>query len=103
MNLSLKGESPFASQQKELSINLDDSFFLFSLKKKVRTMYQLYKCRCRKEFILITECIEDNKGYLVCPYCSSRRITKEGKYNSLKECMNHSVYKRVNGSLKQIK
>lgn len=66
-------------------------------------MYQLYKCRCRKEFILITECIEDNKGYLVCPYCSSRRITKEGKYNSLKECMNHSVYKRVNGSLKQIK
>lgn len=33
----------------------------------------------------------------------AKRLRKQGKYNSLKECMNHSVYKRVNGSLKQIK
>lgn len=68
-------------------------------------MYQLYKCKCKKEFILITECIENNKGhFLNCPYCGNKKIKEEGKYNSLKECMNdHDIYKRINGALRQIR
>lgn len=65
-------------------------------------MYQLYKCRCKKEFILITEYIDDNH-FISCPYCGSRKIRREGKYDSLKECMNnHDIYKRINGALRQI-
>lgn len=67
-------------------------------------MYKLYKCKCKKEFILITECINENKGYLSCPYCGSKKIKEEGKYSSLNECMkNHDIYKRINGALRQIR
>lgn len=70
-------------------------------------MYQLYKCRCRREFILIDEQLNEaiSKGiYITCPYCSSKYIRLEGKYESLKQCMDgHNIYKKINGAYKQIR
>ena len=50
-------------------------------------MYETYKCICGREFIVLTdEAREANKRgiYLTCPYCSSKRIRIEGKYESMK-------------------
>lgn len=33
-------------------------------------------CMCGKEFVLLSEELENTKGYLVCPYCSSRKVKK---------------------------
>ncbi len=58
-------------------------------------------CNCRKEFVLLSEELENTNGYLVCPYCSSRKIKKENVADNLKECMNERSYIRVNGALRQ--
>ena len=58
-------------------------------------------CSCRKEFVLLSEDIESLKGYLVCPYCSSRKIKKENVADNLKECMNERSYIRIKGALRQ--
>ncbi|MBY6965308.1 hypothetical protein [Clostridium botulinum] len=58
-------------------------------------------CSCRKEFVLLSEDIESLKGYLVCPYCSSRKVKKEKVSDILKECMNERSYIRVKGALRQ--
>ncbi|MBA4509944.1 hypothetical protein H1057_18160 [Clostridium sporogenes] len=58
-------------------------------------------CSCRKEFVLLSEDIESLKGYLVCPYCSSRKVKKENVADNLKECMQERSYIRVNGALRQ--
>ena len=67
-------------------------------------LYQLFDCnnnRCRKEFIGITEYINNNTGFMACPYCGCRNIKRIGKYTDLRECMDHSSYVRENGAIKQ--
>ncbi|APC79920.1 TPA: hypothetical protein ACXDAZ_003524 [Clostridium botulinum] len=58
-------------------------------------------CSCRKEFVLLSEEIESLKGYLVCPYCSSRKVKKENIADNLKECMSERSYKRIKGAIRQ--
>lgn len=68
------------------------------------SIYTSYKCKtCRKEFVLLTEDITQMKEdrYLVCPYCSSRRVSKENTADSLKECMKERSYVRKKGALRQ--
>lgn len=66
-------------------------------------IYTSYMCiKCRKEFVLLSEDIENLNGYLVCPYCSSRKVKKEKIKDSLKECMKENAYKRVHGALRQV-
>lgn len=67
-------------------------------------MYTSYICKvCRKEFILLTEEIQQvsKSRYITCPYCNSKKVEEENIADNLKECMGHSSYKRVNGALRQ--
>ncbi len=65
-------------------------------------MYQSYLCnKCKKEFIALTECINNNTGYMSCAYCGCRSIKRTGKYSDLNQCMEHSSYVRDNGAIKQ--
>ena len=47
-----------------------------------------YECRtCKKEFVLLTKDVKEQlerNRYLVCPYCSSHRVSKENISHSLK-------------------
>lgn len=66
------------------------------------SIYSSFLCKsCKNEFVLLTEELENTKGYLVCPYCSSRKIKKENIADNLKECMNERSYIRINGALRQ--
>ena len=71
--------------------------------------YTTYRCNvnlCRREFVLLTEDLDSaikDGIYIVCPYCSSRNVSRIKETDSLKECMDHSTYKRHFGALKQIK
>ncbi|MDU4952961.1 hypothetical protein HF846_13865 [Clostridium cadaveris] len=60
-------------------------------------------CRCKKEFVLVTEDYKSSNGYLVCPYCSSKNVKKENESDSVKECMKENAYKRKNGALRQVR
>lgn len=65
-------------------------------------------CRCKKcnrEFVILSEDLSSMNidNTLTCPYCRSPKIHIEKATDSLKECMNERVYKRVNGALKEIK
>ncbi|EQC1536937.1 hypothetical protein [Clostridium botulinum] len=67
------------------------------------SMYTSYICCiCKKEFVLLSEDVENIKGYLVCPYCSSRKIKKQKITDNLKECMQEKAYKRVHGAIRQV-
>lgn len=69
----------------------------------VLSMYTSYICCiCKKEFVLLSEDVENIKGYLVCPYCSSRKIKKQKITDNLKECMQEKAYKRINGAIRQL-
>ncbi|NFC86267.1 hypothetical protein EXN13_00845 [Clostridium botulinum] len=66
------------------------------------SIYSSFLCKsCKNEFVLLSEELENTKGYLVCPYCSSRKIKKENVADNLKECMNERSYIRINGALRQ--
>ena len=70
------------------------------------SIYKAYKCiSCKKEFVLLSEDIKKMaKGrYLVCPYCNSKKVSSGECNDSLKECMGHDAYKRIHGSLRQVK
>ncbi|APH14124.1 MULTISPECIES: hypothetical protein [Clostridium] len=68
------------------------------------SMYTSYICiYCKKEFVLLTEELQNTKGYLVCPYCSSRKVKKEKVSDILKECMSERSYKRIKGVLRQVR
>ncbi|EPY2283486.1 hypothetical protein ACTQ4P_05525 [Clostridium sporogenes] len=58
-------------------------------------------CNCRKEFVLLSEELNSLKGYLVCPYCSSRKVKEENIADNLKECMSERSYKRIRGAIRQ--
>ncbi|MBO0555690.1 hypothetical protein EXQ41_06445 [Clostridium botulinum] len=67
------------------------------------SVYISYKCcSCRHEFVLLNEDVKCMRGYLVCPYCSSRKVKKENIADNLKECMQERTYKRIKGALRQI-
>ena len=69
--------------------------------------YTNLKCRrCGKEFILITGEMEDTRrygSYISCPHCGARDPIEILKTDSIKECMNHNSYKRMNGALRQVR
>ncbi|WP_142413079.1 hypothetical protein [Hathewaya massiliensis] len=66
------------------------------------SIYTSYKCcTCGKEFVLLSEDLGNMKGYLVCPYCSSRKVKRENIADNLKECMNERSYRRINGAIRQ--
>lgn len=73
----------------------------------MKSIYKVYKCiKCKNEMILLSDEIEQsiNHGrYLSCAYCNSKNVYKEKETDSLKECMNSSSYKRVNGALRQVR
>lgn len=70
------------------------------------SIYTVLKCKtCMSEFVLLSEnvkAIPDDR-YLVCPYCSSKRVIVTKANDSLKECMKESSYKRIHGSLRQVR
>jgi DNA-directed RNA polymerase subunit RPC12/RpoP len=60
-------------------------------------IYTAYVCRtCRKEIILLTDDVEQMTAgrYLVCSYCSSKRLSKQKVADDLRECMKERSYKR---------
>ena len=66
------------------------------------SIYTCYKCiSCRFEFVLLTEDVNKmpKDRYLGCPYCNSKKVIIENASDSLKECMGHDAYKRVNGAV----
>ncbi|MCW6085532.1 MULTISPECIES: hypothetical protein [Clostridium] len=66
------------------------------------SIYSSFLCKsCKNEFVLLTEELENTRGYLVCPYCSSRKIKKENVADNLKECMSERSYRRIKGALRQ--
>ncbi|WP_142414407.1 hypothetical protein [Hathewaya massiliensis] len=66
------------------------------------SIYTSYKCcGCKCEFVLLSEDVEGMKGYLVCPYCSSRKIKKENVSDNLRECMSERSYRRIKGVIRQ--
>lgn len=70
------------------------------------SMYTSYSCAiCKKQLVLITEeVINMSKDkYLACPYCNSKHIKKQSTSDSLRECMQGSSYKRINGSMRQVR
>ena len=69
--------------------------------------YIIYKCKiCGCEFILPRQYVKvnDDKGtYISCPYRGHGKIIVIGAYDSIKEVMDHSVYVREDGRMRQIK
>lgn len=39
--------------------------------------------------------------YLVCPYCNSKRVSKENSTDDLRECMKERSYRRIGGAIRQ--
>lgn len=67
-------------------------------------IYIGYKCRtCTLEFVLLSEDVDKMaKGrYLVCPYCNSKRVSKENSTDDLRECMKERSYRRIGGAIRQ--
>ncbi|MGK0468182.1 hypothetical protein [Clostridium sp.] len=70
------------------------------------SIYTSYVCPgCKKQLVLLTEEVDNmcKDKYLACPYCGCRHIKKQSAGDNLKECMKESAYKRVHGSLRQVK
>jgi len=69
--------------------------------------YIVYKCLvCGCIFILPSDHVKynENEGnYITCPFRGHKQIVVSGAYDSLKECMEHSHYKRDHRAIKQIK
>lgn len=66
------------------------------------SIYTSYSCfRCGKEFVVLSQDLENMQGYLACPYCGNRNVKKQRIADSLKECMSERSYKRKNGAIVQ--
>ncbi|WFA10351.1 hypothetical protein [Tissierella sp. Yu-01] len=69
-------------------------------------MYKAYRCnKCRVVFAIPTEDIrrmEKQGRYIACPF-GHKEISEPDKYDSLKECMDNSVYVREGRRMRQIK
>lgn len=71
-------------------------------------MYIVYKCKaCRKHFILLVDEVrhnEEESKYITCPYFGRHKnIIVCGRFDDLKEAMNHGAWKREKGSIRQIR
>jgi DNA-directed RNA polymerase subunit RPC12/RpoP len=65
--------------------------------------YTILKCfKCNKTTIVLTSEIESGR-YLVCSHCSNKNTRKTKETDDLRECMNHSMYKRERGAIRQVK
>lgn len=65
-----------------------------------------YKCKtCKKEFVLLTEDLEKiaSGRYLICPFCNSKRVSRENAADRLREVMKERSYRRVGGVIKQVR
>lgn len=74
--------------------------------KDMLNIYTSYVCvSCKNQLVLLTEELDNmsKDKYLACPYCGCRRIIKQKTNNSLKECMSHSAYQRVNRAVRQVR
>ncbi len=69
--------------------------------------YIVYKCKiCGCSFILPTSEVKYNEekgNYISCPLKGHKNIVVTGAYDSIKECMDHSSYKRDKGKIRQIR
>ena len=67
-------------------------------------MYITYRCSiCGTEFIMPTAHLnkaEIEGRYLACPY-GHRDIVVAGRYDDLKDCMQHDYYRKENRAIKQ--
>ena len=69
--------------------------------------YTTFKCnvsQCKREFILLTEDLnraKESYTYIVCPYCSSKNVHAIKETDSIRECMDHSTWKKISGVIKQ--
>lgn len=70
-------------------------------------IYKCYVCkRCNKETILISEEVSAtlrDGHYISCSHCGSKKMKEQQATDSFKQCMEHSAYKRIRGSLRQIR
>jgi DNA-directed RNA polymerase subunit RPC12/RpoP len=67
-------------------------------------IYTGYKCRtCKLEFVVLSEDVDKmaKDKYLACPYCNSKRISKENSTDDLRECMKERSYRRIGGAIRQ--
>lgn len=89
--------------------------FLFYIKLQVyppfpvvirgELMYIAYRCeKCKTTIIVPIEDIKrmESEGRFINCIFGHRDIRKLDQYEDIKECMNHSHYKRSNGAIKQI-
>ena len=72
----------------------------------MKDAYIVYKCQvCARHFILMTNDInhsEEESKYITCPYHGKHKnIVVVGKYESVKECMEHDSYRRDNGRMRR--
>lgn len=69
--------------------------------------YIVYKCKnCGCEFILPNQYVklnESKENYISCPYRGHKNVIVIGAYDSIKECMDNSVYVREGRRMRQIK
>lgn len=69
--------------------------------------YIIYRCKiCGKSFILLSEEVRFNEkqgNYISCPFKGHKNIVVTGAYDSIKECMDSSVYVRDGRRMRQIK
>lgn len=65
--------------------------------------YESYKCKsCKKTFIIL-KCEMSKEHYLKCPHCSCKNLKKEKETDDLRECLNHSAYKKERGAFRQVR
>ena len=72
----------------------------------MESIYVSYKCEsCYREIILIQEDVDKaikNGKYLSCAFCNCRHLKKKCETDDLRQCMQHSYYKREHGALRQV-
>ena len=75
--------------------------------RTIESIYTSYKCmRCKKTIILISEEISSTLRagkYISCSHCGCGNLKKGKVTDNLKECMDHSSYKREHGAIRQVK
>lgn len=74
--------------------------------KKVYTGYRCTERGCKREIILLTDELEQalsEKRFIVCSYCSSKRLLRESEADDLRELMGitKETYKKVNGRVRR--
>lgn len=69
-------------------------------------LYKSFECKsCHGEFILLNSDIHSNniKGkFISCPYCGFKYIKEIKETDDLRECMDHSTWKKVSGKTRQV-